>query len=83
MSNIILQYGQLILNDLGYNDWTIKIIHIGSGLCVHKTKEIWIDIKHSTSIIWILHEIAHIKYSDHSHIWGDHFTYLVTKYIGA
>jgi hypothetical protein len=70
-----------ILDDLGYSDWTIKIINSGGGLCVHKTKEIWLDRKHETSTIWLLHEIAHIKYPDHSSLWADHFTQLASKYI--
>lgn len=79
----VMRYGQLILNDLGYSEWKIRIIDSGGGLCNHKTKEIWLDRKHCGSVIWLLHEIAHIKYPDHSSHWADHFTWLATKYIGA
>ena len=78
-----MRYIKFILDDLGYKEWSIKIIDSGGGLCVHKTHEIWLDRKHTGNCVWALHEIAHIKHPNHSALWGDHFTALCVKYIGA
>jgi len=79
----IMRYADLILDDLGYPGWQVKIIDSGGGVCHHNLKEIWIDRKHVGSVTWLLHEIAHIKHLDHSAHWADHFTALMCKYVGA
>ena len=71
-----------ILKEEGHEDWTVKEINSGGGLCVFKTKEIWLDSKYyNKSTVWFLHELAHIKYSSHDSMWANHFTRLVYKYM--
>lgn len=69
-----------ILVDLKYYEWNIKIIDSGGGLCVHEVKEIWVDESHLNELPWFLHEIAHIKYPDHSPHWADWYTKLLSFY---
>ena len=73
---------QKILSLEGCHGWTIKIIHSGGGLCVHDTYEIWLDESHKDSLPWFLHEVAHIKFKNHTSNWADHYTALLDKYSG-
>lgn len=69
-----------ILDNEGYTDWTIKLIGDG-GLCVHKTKEIWLGEDCRYDLPMFLHEMAHIKFPDHGGNFADHFTHLVRNYM--
>jgi len=69
-----------ILNNEGYTDWTIKLIGDG-GLCIHKTKEIWLGEDCRYDLPMFLHEMAHIKVPNHEGSFVDHFTYLIRKYM--
>lgn len=76
------QAQQLIDLILG-KEWKLKIINSGGGLCVYKTKEIWIDSSH-INMPFILHEITHaITKEDkkHSSIWADKYTELLELYL--
>ena len=71
-----------ILQIEGLQDWKIKKIYSGGGLCLHSQKEIWLD-KKNWNIPFLLHEIAHAKLSKthhHDAIWGDLYTQLIIKY---
>ena len=70
-----------ILKEEGYEDWSIKEIKSGGGLCVFKTKQIWLDTKYLDNIFWFLHEVAHIRYPNHENEWGNYFTRLLVKYV--
>ena len=64
-------------------DWKIKKIHSGGGLCLHSIKEIWIDRKH-WNLPFLLHEVAHaLLLQEHWHdwVWGNKYTMLCEKYL--
>ena len=46
-----------ILIEEGLGDWTIKF-NTGGGLCLHSSKQIWLD-KYPSTIALFLHEVAH------------------------
>ncbi len=70
-----------ILEKEGYKDWVVKNVGRGGNLTVFKTKELWMNHKQLNNLFWVIHEIAHIKYPDHSNEWGNHYTKLLNKYI--
>ncbi len=73
---------QEILRLEEHHKWKVKIIHSGGGLCVYDTHEIWLDESHKDSLPWFLHEVAHIKFKNHTSRWADHYTALLDKYSG-
>lgn len=71
-----------ILKEEGLQDWKIKIIHSGGGLCLINKKEIWLDKKYESDLPMFLHEISHaITKRKHDGVFADKFTELVRKYM--
>lgn len=69
-----------ILKNEGYSGWDVRKIASGGGLCIHSRLEIWLEETNIDSVPRILHEVAHIKYPDHSTEWADYYTALMDKY---
>ena len=78
-----IQKLQNILNELCLNEWCIKVIESGGGLCVWDQKEIWLDKAH-LNVPFLLHEATHAllgkRKNDHDAIWADEYTGLMELY---
>jgi len=73
---------QGILNELGLKKWRIKVIYIGGSLCLHKSKEIYLD-EDNINVPFLLHEATHALLGpshDHDAIWADKYTELMEVY---
>ena len=71
-----------ILKQHGHEDWIIRVTESGGASCHIESKQIWIDQHSKDDIYLLLHEIAHIKHSDHDREWADRFTCLCQRHIG-
>jgi len=64
----------------GIDEWRIRFINSGGGLCLHDGKELWIDTGEIHNPAMLLHEVAHINHPKHSVYWGDFYTELVRRF---